>query len=203
MSKLSRRSLVAGAATLPALAGSVAAATALANPAAPDAELLRLGAALDRLEQDWIAQATIDAKRRAEWEDACIKAGLPRIPFGTIPNDEWRAHCDKRDAIRTESGEWEREEEREKEREKLGLPSVWDKIQDPLFPLVEEILSLKAATPAGLAMQAKAVAYAAADLWDPAIEDTHERLFIEAACAFCKITPFPIARRQLKTAADS
>ena len=77
-----------------------------------------------------------------------------------------------------------------------------EKIQDQLFPLVDEILSLKASTPAGLAVQAKAVAYAAADLWDPPdLEETHERLFIEAACAFCNITPWPIAWR-LRTAAE-
>jgi hypothetical protein len=67
---------------------------------------------------------------------------------------------------------------------------------------VDEILPLKASTPAGLAVQVKAVVFAAADLWDIIPDDEpddynpHERLFIEAACAFCGIAPLPMQRRQ-------
>ena len=74
------------------------------------------------------------------------------------------------------------------------MPGVWEKINDPLFSLMKEILSLKAATPAGFAVQAKAVVYVGSELWDVADEHFAERRFIEAACAFCNITPWPIAR---------
>jgi hypothetical protein len=154
-------------------------------------------AALDRI---WIAQSTIDAKRRAEWEAACEAAGLPDRDFESFPSrEEWFAYENKRVSI--EPG---LTDDSEREREKLGLLSVWDKIQDPFFPLVKEILSLKATT-AGLAVLVKAVAYAASDLWD-GDEDSgftpHERMFIEAACAFCNITPWPIAQWRLKIAAE-
>jgi hypothetical protein len=73
-STLTRRALVASTAAVPA-------AAALSLPAVADtadAELFRLGVALDRIEQDWIAQAEIDVKRNAQWEAACEAAGLPR-----------------------------------------------------------------------------------------------------------------------------
>jgi hypothetical protein len=84
------------------------------------------------------------------WEAACKAAGLPRIAYGSVPDDEYRAHQLKRSAIRTE-------EEELAEEELADSVSVWDKILDPLFKLVHEILPLKASTPAGLAVQAKAV----------------------------------------------
>jgi hypothetical protein len=185
-STLTRRALVASTAAVPA-------AAALSLPAVADtadAELFRLGVALDRIEQDWIAQAEIDVKRNAQWEAACEAAGLPRLDFEDFPSrDEYLAYHDKRWSLHTE------EYLKEQERAKLGEPDVWDKINDRLSPLVDEILSLKAATPAGLAVQAKATVYSASDLWDGQIEDTHKLLFIEAACAFCNIAPWPIARR--------
>jgi hypothetical protein len=54
-STLTRRALVASTAALPA----AAAVSLPAGADTTDAELLRLGVALDRIEQDWIAQAEI------------------------------------------------------------------------------------------------------------------------------------------------
>jgi hypothetical protein len=61
MSQLSRRSLVTSAVALPALAPSLANAL----PVGADAELLRLGAELDRVRKDWLAQRALD-----RWEEA-------------------------------------------------------------------------------------------------------------------------------------
>jgi hypothetical protein len=101
MPNLSRRHLVTTAAALPALALPAFASEAN-GPNHPDAELLRLGTELEAVIVDWHAQRAIDKGERSEWEAACVAAGLPQIEFGTIPDDEWRAYQDKRNAITSE-----------------------------------------------------------------------------------------------------
>lgn len=64
MSNLSRRSIVASAAALPALAVPAVALAVAAEPDA-DAGLLRLGSALERVGNHWLAQRATD-----RWEDA-------------------------------------------------------------------------------------------------------------------------------------
>lgn len=61
------------------------------------------------------------------------------------------------------------------------MPGVWEKINDPLFSLMKEILSLKAATPAGFAVQAKAVVYVGSELWDVA-DETFCRTSVYRSC---------------------
>jgi hypothetical protein len=61
-------------------------------------------------------------------------------------------------------------------------------------PLVDDIPSREAKTVAGLAIQTQAITMVAADLWD-APEETHERAFIEAVCAFVGIAAPITARR--------
>jgi hypothetical protein len=70
---LSRRTLVASAAALPALA-----VPALASADNPDAELLRLGAELEHVEQEWLARRALDRKWSAACERAREVAGMPR-----------------------------------------------------------------------------------------------------------------------------
>jgi hypothetical protein len=115
---------------------------------------------------------------------------LPRIAYGSVPDDEYRAYQDRRMKLNDKENPEEDD-------------VFWPKIQDQLYRLVDEILPLKASTPAGLAVQAKAVACAASDLWEGDGEPQHERLFIEAACAFCNITPWPIAQCQLTAERDT
>lgn len=192
-----RRAFVASTA-MPAVA-VLPLSAAVADPAGSDGELLRLGAALNRIEQEWLVQHAIDAKRRAAWEAACEAAGLPRIDFGSIPDDDWRAYQDKRSSIWTDPDMHELDEDDDGE--------AWGKINDQLYRLVDEILPLKASTPAGLAVQAKAVVFAASDLWDIIPDDEpddynpHERLFIEAVCAFCGIAPLPMQRQRRQASA--
>jgi hypothetical protein len=180
-STLTRRALVASTAAVPA-AAALPLSAAVADPA--DAELLRLGAALDRIEQEWLVLHTADAKERAIVEakiEAATGISLDNAPELTTENSE--------------EGYWATRTKVVKEHpcEDPDL-TQWGNVQDRLYPLADEILSLKASTPAGLAVQAKAVAFAAADLWDPVANegDVHERLFIEAVCAFCNITPLPL-----------
>lgn len=82
--------------------------------------------------------------------------------------------------VRGADGQWETDEE------------PWDDIHDRLFPLCEEILSKRAHTIQGLAVQVRAVFLAARDTWEPVfISDTgqYERMFIEAVGAFAGIAP--------------
>jgi hypothetical protein len=91
MSTLSRRTLVTSAVALPALAVPQLTPEAF-GPDHPDAELLPLGLELEQFEREWSLQQTIDAKQFAVWEAACIAAGLPRIEFGSVPVEEYRAY---------------------------------------------------------------------------------------------------------------
>jgi hypothetical protein len=58
------------------------------------------------------------------------------------------------------------------------------------IPLGERILSMKAETVAGLAVQARTITELAGDLWDGDLpsNESHERQFIEAVCAFVGVT---------------
>jgi hypothetical protein len=71
-----------------------------------------------------------------------------------------------------------------------------DAVLDREDALVWDILSHKADTVGGLAVQTKAITMAAAELWGE-LENTHERAFIEAVCAFVGVpkpeqSPSPI-----------
>ncbi|SRR5579872_315801 len=169
---LSRRNLVASAAALPALAVPVAAA---ANNA--DAEILRLGAALEEVEQVRAAQLATDRETRAIWEAACERAGLPRREIEDFPSrDEWHEYVKTR---------LELNPRREKEgAEDQDGNTAWDRIVSRLGPLAEQILSLRATTPAGFAVQVRAFLLAVPDLFDG---DSYEMMFAEAAASFVGI----------------
>jgi hypothetical protein len=75
----------------------------------------------------------------------------------------------------------------------------WTEIHNRLFPLCEKILSMRAHTLEGLAVQTNAIGLAAAELWDPGMNQdddkpNHERMFVEAVCAFLGITPVPLRK---------
>jgi len=172
-STLSRRAIVAGAAALPA-----AAVLLPALSADNDAELLRLGAELDAVIIEWHAQRAIDEQERAAHEAACDAAGLPKIEFGSVPDEEWRAHNDKRTALyQSDDPELER----------------WDRIHGKIWPLIDAIMALKATTTAGLAVQARTVSLYFAELWKNETDwEDHHRQFIESVCAFAGVTPVPL-----------
>jgi hypothetical protein len=134
MSKLSRRSLVSSAVMLPALAVPAVAA----DVGSPDAELLALGVQLEAVIRNWSTQAALDEKRREAWELACVAAGLPRIPFGSLPRAEWHDYQEKRSKVRAANFQPEEEDEN-------GVTVDWAKILERRNLLVDDILSDKRA----------------------------------------------------------
>jgi hypothetical protein len=204
-STTSRRAILAGAAMLPVASLPALAVPAFASeaigPDHPDAELLRLGAQLDSVGRESAAKCAIDARRRAAWEAACVSVGLPRIEFGSIPDDEFRAYSDKRSKVRSAT----ELDEADEDVDEHGCSVAWNRIRDQLYKLIDEILPRKAVTAAGLAVQTRAVVLAAFELWyDEENDDNeHERLFIEAACAFVGTTPARILAGQAGEAVQS
>jgi hypothetical protein len=189
---LSRRALVRGAAVIPAVAVLPAAAFAADNP---DAELLELGAELDAIIPQWHAQRAIDAKSRAAWKAACEAAGLPDIEYGSVSADEWRAHFEKRCAIRHANDIDETDDDGH------GGSIAWNRIGDLTWPLIDAITELAAEQPpqtlAGLAVLARTMTLSWSEFWDPGYledgdtENGRHRTFIEAVCAFAGVKPVP------------
>jgi hypothetical protein len=63
-----------------------------ADVGGPDAKLLGLGVQLEDAIRDYAAQYAIDEERSEFLEQACIAAGLPRIPLGSMPDKEWHTY---------------------------------------------------------------------------------------------------------------
>jgi hypothetical protein len=70
-------------------------------------------------------------------------------------------------------------------------------ILETLDTLTKEIISRKAETVAGLAVQARAMTVYYAELWDVDDDNHDHRNFIEAVCAFVGITPEPLLAARL------
>ena len=188
MSILSRRSLVTSAAALPALAVSALASDAI-GPNHPDAELLRLGSELEALIVDWHAQQRTDAARRELRGAVCVKAGLPRIKYGSIPDDEYDAYEEKREAVLGSLSSWADPDTNEH-----GKSMAWNNIHDRQFPLIDAIMALKPHTLAGLAVIARAFTLFHSEQWEPAInsdDPQHRRAFMESVCAVVGVVPVP------------
>ena len=103
-----------------------------------------------------------------------------------MSHDEYREYENKRFNLRVK--------EEEEEVDEHGASVVWNSIHDRLFPLCEDILSRKAKTSAGFAVQARAMSVHHAEEWDT-IGDEENRSFIEAACAVVGVTPVPLEVR--------
>jgi hypothetical protein len=145
MEKLSRRSLVAGAAALPTLGVP---AIAIYHP---DAELLRLALPLREIEQQRAAQMAIDREEDAAREAICERAGLPWRDIYDFVSDEERHEYQSRrsELIQSSAVPYDDEEDE-------NGATRWDRITKRLWPTVEKILSLKAVTVAGFALQVRA-----------------------------------------------
>lgn len=177
-----------------AKSAALATATAIGGPAlvpslaeaasGADAELLQLGAELEVIVTEWHAQRAIDKAGTGTWEEACIRAGLPRIEFGSIPNEEWRAYQDKRGAIN----------DRHARANADGADEAWGDIQDRMWPMIDDILECRAQTVAGFTVQVRAVSLLHAELWDGGPSDGDDyRPFIDAACTFAGVVPVPLS----------
>jgi hypothetical protein len=185
MSMLNRRNALTAVATLPALA----APAAVAAMGSPDAELLALGVQLDAIISEVQAQARKDRHRTGVWEAACEAAGLPRLDINEVPREEFDAQHKARCEL------WypekaEHDASIDAESDEHGCSIVWNDIHGRLYPIVDAILSRRAQTVAGLAVQARAIVMGAADLWEPLGEEIErERVFIESVCAFVGVKP--------------
>jgi hypothetical protein len=199
MSALSRRATLVGVASasaaLPALAIPAVANTATVGPDHPDAELLRLGFDLEKIEQEWIAQTMLDRKCRAAREAVCVAAGLPERNWRDFETDDeqqqrrrWHAYMKKRDAI------WyEGKEEQEADADEHGASIAWNRIHNLIHLLLDAIRDHKPQTVAGLAVMTRAVALWNAEWWLDSQEETENlRGYIEAASLFLGITPAPM-----------
>jgi hypothetical protein len=176
-----RRTILAGAATLPVLSVP---ALAIDHP---DAELLRLGEQLAMLEREWEERSLDDRECLEAFHAACERAGLPdrnHDEFETY--DQFLEYTHKRYALMTH-GPDDFEDEN-------GVTS-WGRFNNRLYPLVDEILSLKATTLAGLAVQTRAMVAAEFELWGRALwegeeeNERRQRQFLELTCSFLGIAP--------------
>jgi hypothetical protein len=188
-SKLSRRALVSGAAASVPLASAAAVATQEPTTGG-DAELLALGVKLDAIISEWQAQVRKDRAETNVWEAACEATGLPRLELDEVPREEFDARCDaRRDLWYPEKAEHDARTAAEHDEE--GQSIVWNDIHGRLYLIFDYILSQRAQTVDGLAVQARAIVMAASDLWEDRGDDNeaHERIFIEAVCAFVGVAP--------------
>jgi hypothetical protein len=176
---IDRRTILAGAAsaavTVPAGAG-----------VNPDAELLALGARLEPIIEQWKAMRSADDENRAAFEAKVEQAtGIAFRDAPDIPERPWPV--DNYWAIRS----------RIISEEPHGDPDStrWDRFFDRLSPLIDAILSRKAQTVAGLAVQARAFTLSSNEWWgdDPPCEND-ALAFAEAVCAFVGIVPTPLER---------
>ncbi len=180
---------------------SLASAAAVASPALavgdtagnPDAELLALGPELEALIADWRAHAATANRRHRSDEAARRRAGMPRIEFGSIPDDEWRKYMDERQKIR---GKYAADEDAETN--EWGENVVWNSISERQHALCDAIYSHKAQTAAGLAVQARAYSFDWNDIWDDEYDDAGARQFAELVCAFVGVTPVALERKNAK-----
>jgi hypothetical protein len=178
-----RRTILAGAATLPVLSVP---ALAIDHP---DAELLRLGEQLAVLEREWEDRSLDDVKHYRSFKAACERAGLADRDYADFEShDQWLKYQAKQKALWTD-----RPDDFEDENGETG----WGRFNDRLYPLVDEILSLKATTLAGLAVQTRAIVAAEFELWelDPEKSDYTDQLrrqFLELTCSFLGIEPVRI-----------
>ena len=144
-------------ATLPAFAASAQASDAI-GPDHPDAELLRLGTLLEQVDRDWAAQYAIDRKESAIFEARVEQAtGIAFADAPEVTDENMNSgYYAERHRICHETFDGP---------EHSDENNPWTSIHDRLYALVDAILPRKAVTTAGLAVQARAVVLAAAELW--------------------------------------
>jgi hypothetical protein len=72
----------------------------------------------------------------------------------------------------------------------------WHRLNSRIYPLVDAILSQRAQTLAGLAVQARAFTLSSSEWWDSDLTCEDDQLaFANAVCAFLGVTPVPLMVR--------
>lgn len=147
-----------------------------------EAELLRLGAELEAVIVEWHAQRAIDRARSVAMEAASDAAGFPDIPYGSLPDDEWRAYQDKRCAAwHTVTGATDDDND------------PWNDIHGRMWPLIDDIMGHKPRTLAGLAVVARAFTLDHAEQFEADTDEgLHHRAFMETVCGFAGVVPVPL-----------
>ncbi|HUI12562.1 MAG TPA: hypothetical protein VL048_03720 [Xanthobacteraceae bacterium] len=193
----SRRTLVVGAAMLPA--ASLPAFASPIGPDHPDAELLRLGAELEPIIGEWAAQRALDDAESAALDAAVERAtGIARRDAPKIPKGYRRCSPVPKLTKKNRAVWYWATHDKIMEQSPSTDPdlTVWDEIHDRLHPLARDIISRKAQTVAGLAVQARAMTVYYSELWDGgSVDDENEhdhRNFIEAVCVFAGVKPLPL-----------
>ncbi len=184
MSKLSRRALVATAATLPAFSVPAIAADAF-GPDYPDAELLRLGTDLEKIELEWVAQQRIDRQHDAARDAALEAAGLPYKRLSEFESrEQWNVYHAKRAAV------WyEGKAEEDADVGEQGELIAWEDIHSRLGPIIRATEEHKPRTLAGLAVLTRAMALSwnegdvPPEEWQPYIEAVSDLVGIKCAPA--------------------
>jgi hypothetical protein len=190
-----RRTVLAGAAALP-VAAITAAAPALAGE--PMSSATAHAAALRRLE--------IDAELIALGPELeiVVRAWLSQQKLGTDDRTRIDAEVERLTGIKVEDAPPYRRADKywkvyDVVEARLDIDvsdenDPWNEIHGRLYPLVDRILALRAATAAGLAIQARAASLANADLWndvEPGSQDSETKGFIESVCEFLGVVPVP------------
>jgi hypothetical protein len=182
MSNLSRRTIVASAAALPALAVP---AVASFNPDHPDAELLRLGVRLEAAGRHRDALEVRIDRSIAEHKAACVRAGIPtklewpEAAAQGMSEKEWWDHHDKQMTARNAipySRDW------------VAVCDEHDAVMDQVNLLADEILDLTATTVDGLRVQARALDWTLPD-WPRLGSDEYGEKLIHAVFGFVGVTP--------------
>jgi hypothetical protein len=173
----SRRAVLAGAPAIALTAGTLPAALA----ASGDAELLALKPEFDRLFELWRAM-TIEQRTGLEEFNAILreKTGMTRCEARALDRDsvEAEAYYQTLDALSEERASRSRDH-----------TEAWEPIRDRFYELADEILTHKATSREGLALQARAFVSAWSEVCD---DEDGVQNFLASVCAFLGVQ-FPPA----------
>jgi len=182
---LSRRTIMSGAAALPAVA-ALPVASALASTGSPDVELLRLGVKLAIAEPERSAQLAIDrAEREAIEAEAERRSCITR--HDALAAGDFSSFLAARNQIRCELGFGTDDDEDE------NGDTLWDRINSRVNPILNAILGQRATTLEGLKIQTRAFAMTRSEIWGGTLANTYEKAFIESACSFFSMNAKSIA----------
>jgi hypothetical protein len=178
----SRRAILAGAATLPALTVSALALTPVSHAGVTDAELLALRPKLESVIADYVSKFVAAEKHRDLWEAACTRAGLPRREHKDFPGyGEFAAYNRARCQIDAGDGYVDETDEH-------GASIAWTSLNERMFDVCDRIAEIQPCTIEGLGVRARAYSFSRlCEIWDGDADDIEQ--LIDPLCAFCGVRP--------------
>jgi hypothetical protein len=148
-------------------------AAARSLQAAPDLELIALGAELDPIIREWLARRAIDRERFSAFEAECQRIGAIR-PDIDAERAAWEEYGEKAKAAHKVPGV----------KEHLDDDDVWTNIHGRMHPLCDRIMACRARTLAGFMIQVRAASLVHLDAFGDDQDHEEHLAFIKAACAF-------------------